>query len=110
VSVLENHHVASSFAAMLEPNHNILENFSKEDYKRARAVMIGAILSTDMSKHFSELAKFKTRIASAEFDPKGNDKDLLMFQLFHFADISNSTKPWDTCLKWTDLLFIEFFH
>jgi hypothetical protein len=33
-----------------------------------------------------------------------------MFELFHLADISNSTKPWNVCAKWTELLFIEFFH
>lgn len=33
-----------------------------------------------------------------------------MFLLFHLADISNSTKPWEVCQKWIDLLFIEFFH
>ena len=64
MSVLENHHVAASFAAMQEPNHNILEHLSKDDYKRARAVMIGSVLATDMSKHFGELGKFKTRVGA----------------------------------------------
>jgi hypothetical protein len=40
VSVLENHHIASSFAIMQEPNHNILDTLSKDDYKRSRQVMI----------------------------------------------------------------------
>lgn len=30
VSVLENHHVASSFATMLEPDCNFMEKFTKE--------------------------------------------------------------------------------
>lgn len=110
MSVLENHHVASSYAAMQELNHNIYESLSKEDYKRSRVVMIGSILGTDMSKHFGELGKFKTRITSEEFQPLGSDKDLVLFQMFHLADISNATKPWNLCLKWTDLLFVEFFH
>jgi hypothetical protein len=41
--------------------------------------MIGAILNTDMSKHFSEVGKFKTRLSSAEFDPTGTDKDMILF-------------------------------
>ncbi|CDW89816.1 UNKNOWN [Stylonychia lemnae] len=110
VSVLENHHVASSFATMLEPQSNFMENFSKEQYKRARAVMIGAILNTDMSQHFSELGKFKARIQSPEFEPAGSDKDFVMYETFHLADISNATKQWDVCLNWTELLFVEFFH
>ena len=64
-----------------------------------------------MSKHFAEISKFKARISSPEFDPSvGTDKNLVMFEIFHFADISNQTKPWDVCLKWTELLFVEFFH
>ena len=30
--------------------------------------------------------------------------------LIHLADISNPTKEWRLTLKWTDLLFVEFFH
>ncbi len=72
--------------------------------------MINLVLSTDMSKHFSELGKFKARIASPEFDPLNQtDKDMLLQTLFHLADISNPTKPWALCQKWTDLLFVEFF-
>ena len=72
--------------------------------------MVGAVLATDMSKHFSELAKFKTRVGAQDFDAAASDKDMTLFELFHLADISNSTKPWNVCLKWTELLFIEFFH
>ena len=87
-----------------------MENFSKQDYKKARQLMINRVLSTDMSKHFSELGKFKERIASPEFDPLNQtDKDMLLQTLFHLADISNPTKPWALCQKWTDLLFVEFF-
>ena len=35
-SVLECHHVASSFALMLDPRLNIWARFSPADYKRAR--------------------------------------------------------------------------
>ena len=59
--------------------------------------MIGAILNTDMSKHFSEVGKFKTRLTSTEFDPAGTDKDMILFQMFHLADISNGTKRWEIC-------------
>jgi hypothetical protein len=35
---------------------------------------------------------------------------MLLQTLFHLADISNPTKPWELCQKWTDLLFVEFFN
>ena len=72
--------------------------------------MIGAILETDMSKHFSELGKLKTRVGSNEFEPDGGDKDLVLFFNFHMADISNSAKPWALCENWITLLFNEFFN
>ena len=97
MSVLENHHVASSFALMQDKSYNITEGFQKDDYKRFRSVMINCILGTDMSKHFSELGKFKTRLSSAEFSPTTIDKDMSLALVFHLADISNATKPWDIC-------------
>lgn len=27
----------------------------------------------------------------------------------HLCDISNPTKPWELCKKWTNLLFVEFY-
>ena len=35
---------------------------------------------------------------------------MVLQTLFHLADISNPSKPWTLCQKWTDLLFIEFFN
>ena len=74
-----------------------------------RGKIIGNILSTDMSKHFSDIGKFKSRVGADDFDPAGNDKDICMHMVFHLSDISNPAKRWDICLKWTELLYIEFF-
>lgn len=88
MSVLENHHIAGAFAAMnsqgwsskrdqnMADQHaskscDILENLNQEDYLRVRRLMINCVLATDMSKHFSEMAKFKARIGAADFEPKG---------------------------------------
>ena len=54
VSVLENHHVASSFALISNEKYNLVKRYLKEDFKRFRKIMIGCILETDMSKHFGE--------------------------------------------------------
>jgi len=109
-SVLENHHAASSFAVLAEEDFNIFQNFTKEDYKKARQKMVGAILTTDMSKHFGELGRLKNRISASDFKPAEADKDEFMFFMFHLADISNQGKLWDVCFPWTCLLFEEFFH
>lgn len=54
VSVLENHHVASSFALLANDKYNITKWFNKEAFKKFRKIMIGCILETDMSKHFAD--------------------------------------------------------
>ncbi len=66
---MENHHVAASFELMTDEDLNFLINFSKDDYKKVREIMIHMILATDMTKHFSDLAKFKSRLASEDFKP-----------------------------------------
>lgn len=62
VSVLENHHVASTFSLIKQDKYNIFKNFEKADYKKVRKTMINCILATDMSKHFADLGKFKSRV------------------------------------------------
>ena len=72
--------------------------------------MIQTVLATDMSKHFQDLGLLKSRMSSDEFDPETDkDKDMLLNLMFHLADISNPTKSWKLCRKWTDLLYVEFF-
>lgn len=111
ISVLENYHIATSFQILSDSEFNILKNFSKADFKRIRKLMIDAILSTDMSKHFKESALFKNTVTSEDLDPKLPDEKLKICTfLFHLADISNSTKKFDTCFKWCELLFVEFFN
>jgi hypothetical protein len=62
-----------------------------------------------MAKHFGEIGKFKTRVGADDFNPAEGDKDLSLCMIFHLADISNPTKPFEICKKWTELLYVEFF-
>jgi hypothetical protein len=110
-AVLENHHVATAFKIIFtHEDCNILESLSKDELKKARKAMIGMILATDMARHFGDLGKLKARIESSDYSPKDTDKASTQEFLFHMADISNPTRPWAFCKKWTDLLFIEFFQ
>lgn len=68
-SVLENHHVASSFKLLKNKELDIFQEFDKDDFKTIRKKMIGLVLATDMSKHFSEMGKYKPRISAPDFDP-----------------------------------------
>ena len=109
-SVLENHHIAASFALLKREELNIFETLERAELKEMREKMIALVLSTDMAFHFSDQAKLKGRLNSEDFDPtKDKDKLLCMTSIIHMADISNPSKEFDLCRKWTELLFEEFF-
>lgn len=73
--------------------------------------MIGAILATDMALHFAKIGVLKSKLQSEDADLKNEeDKKFICEQFFHLCDISNATKPFDLCEKWTLLLFEEFYH
>ena len=86
-----------------------MKGMDRDDYKKTRERLIHMVLATDMSKHFADLAKFKSRTTAPDFDPEGTDKVFIMSMALHLADISHAGKRWDMCFKWTDILFIEFF-
>jgi len=95
---------------MKKPGYDILGKLERTDFKRARKLMVNAVLGTDMAKHMNEVSKFKNKVSTTEFDPATGDKEFALTMMFHLADISNSTKGWDLCKKWCDLLFVEFFN
>ncbi len=101
--------MAASYSLMANDDLNFLKHMNKADYKKFREIMIHVILATDMTKHFADLGKFKSRLTSSDFKPDGNDKMLCLDMTIHLADISNTTKTWGSCKKWIDLLFDEFF-
>ena len=73
--------------------------------------MVGAILATDMALHFAKIGVLKSKLASEDTDfTNEEDKKFICEQFFHLCDISNATKSFDLCEKWTNLLFEEFYH
>jgi len=109
ISVLESHHIASASSLMKLEKYNIFAKLAPDDSSGIRKRMVHMVLSTDMSKHFADIGTFKQRVTAESFDPDDKDKLLCMGVGIHLADISNPTKPWNLTLKWTELLFQEFF-
>ncbi|KXS13528.1 HD-domain/PDEase-like protein, partial [Gonapodya prolifera JEL478] len=111
-SILENHHAASAFAVMSEPQNNFLENLSPADYKTLRATVIDMVLATDLAHHFAILSSFKAKMAARNFDWRSvTDDRKLLFQLaIKMGDVSNPAKPWYLYSKWVDRIFEEFFN
>jgi len=109
LSVLESHHVAASYRLLSKRNFNIFINCSIEVKKDIWKWVVNMVLATDMSKHFAELGKFKSRVAVSNFDPSGEDKMDCMNMAIHMADISNPSKAWHISFNWIEILFEEFF-
>ena len=65
------------------------------------------VLATDISKHFKNLAKFKTIFAHTKVDI--DNKFHVLEMLLHASDISNPTRPWKFCKQWAGLILEEFF-
>ncbi len=98
------------------------EDWSNEDFKKFREYMISIILSTDMTTHFSDIAKVKSRLASSifshfkhnyildDFNLKDkNDKLMCLDSIVHASDISNPAKEWSTYFNWTNKVMEEFW-
>ena len=58
--------------------------------------MVNAVMATDMGTHFTKLGSFKSSILGEGFDPTQEDnKKICADWLFHVADISNASKPFE---------------
>jgi len=115
-SVLENMHVASAFSRIMgddrDSNLDIFEYMQPEQVTACRRQIIGAVLHTDMSKHFSDISKMKGLLMKKEH----RDSDAIyggweVFPFFlHMADISNQAKHSPIAKQWTDRCLKEFFE
>ena len=62
-SVLENHHIASSWSLLKsDENFNFLCNLDAAEWKRLRYLIVENILATDLFKHYSLLDEFKSKV------------------------------------------------
>ena len=126
ISVLENYHVSESFNIILKnPENNIFENLSEDNFRLCRKNIIECILGTDMTLHNKKYVAFKRRL-KAENIKKGENIDKLFTKLdpinaynlkveflsfiLHAADISNPTKPLVIYKEWSQRCVEEFFQ
>ena len=122
VSCLENFHVSKLFRTIRNPETDIFEKLSVQDYKTIRKRMIGNILATDMANHGKIMTVIKSRITINKNDNKtkfellsGNEKTKFEEQqslfdfLIHAADLAHNTKLFNISLKWVELLSEEFW-
>lgn len=110
-SVLEQHHAAIAFFTLQQENCNIFKAIPKNVYQAIRKIIISAILATDMTKHFSIIAKMNERfqnLATAPLGSQEGDKMALLDLIVHCSDLAHPAKSFDLCLRWSLLVRQEF--
>ena len=122
ISCLENYHTSKLFRTIRNPETDIFEKLSVQDYKTIRKRMVGNILATDMANHGKIMTVIKSRISINKAENKtkfellsGNEKTKFEEQqslfdfLIHAADLAHNTKLFNISLKWVELLSEEFW-
>lgn len=109
-SVLENYSLFVFFNFLKDFNMNIFSELDAYEFKHIRKVIIMNIIATDMANHFNDLKKFKELLGNDSADLKMQEnKEFILTQVIHCADISNTFKPFYLSKSWVDLLFKEFY-
>ncbi|CAF1335156.1 unnamed protein product [Adineta ricciae] len=104
-AVLENHHVSAAFRLMRIDDYNIIAEFTADEYKNFRHLVIEMVLATDMSSHFTQLKTMRSLLSM----PENIEKAKALALILHCADISHPGKPWNIHHIWTKSLIEEFF-
>ena len=126
-SPLENYHVAEAFSLTKLKHLSIFEKIKSELLKILRKRTIECVLATDMALHSKQISQITSKIdyysQTGEGTPfiefysdeknsnsKFDTQQEFMNFIVHVADISHPAKPWEIELKWSDLIFKEFFN
>eukprot|EP00747_Dinoflagellata_sp_TGD_P101009 gnl/TRDRNA2_/TRDRNA2_168214_c8_seq2.p1 gnl/TRDRNA2_/TRDRNA2_168214_c8~~gnl/TRDRNA2_/TRDRNA2_168214_c8_seq2.p1 ORF type:complete len:302 (-),score=49.93 gnl/TRDRNA2_/TRDRNA2_168214_c8_seq2:25-870(-) len=132
-SPLENMHCSRLFEFASVPNQNVFASMSKLQFQEVRRVCIEAVLHTDMTHHWTmvkdvqmmdevhtellhenrtvwadDVSKFPTK-DGIECFRQPESRKLFVNLFLHFADISNSTKPFRIYKLWALRVLEEFF-
>lgn len=108
ISVLENHHAATTFAVLRTPGCDILRDLSSSMRSQVRTSIIRCILATDM-KHHSKLIGELSFVSKVEdFENVTDGRQLMLNMIIHGSDLSNIARPLSIARKWVDLVCEEF--
>ena len=122
-SVLERHHLQSTFSLLAFPQLDIFAPLSTEDRKAVRLTIVELVLATDLSKHFEFCGRLKTLCSTqgagaAQMAEGGApwrssfgelDLSLVLPVAIKFADLGHLTKSNDQHLVWTDRITEELY-
>jgi len=108
VSILENHHTMTTFEIIRTPGTDCFGVLDRTEYLRCRALMVRAILATDMSGHFDMTKELKAMTAPFEAGAPDKTRNRLAEVVVHSADVSGQVLEWDLAQIWSDRVISEF--
>lgn len=114
-AVLENEHSSHAFKIMLgglpdmDSDLNFLPHVTPSKFAAIRKKMVETVLHTDMSKHFSTVARIKSQASTSWDEMDATLRFEILMYMLHLADISNAAKASPMFKLWTDRCLDEFF-
>ncbi|KAF4316281.1 hypothetical protein G195_010309 [Phytophthora kernoviae 00238/432] len=108
ISVLENHHAATTFAVLRMEGCDILRGLSVNARVTARTNIVRCILGTDM-KHHTRLLSDLTVVGNvSEFENVPDGRQLMLNMIIHGSDLASVGRPLRVALKWVERVCAEF--
>jgi hypothetical protein len=110
VSILENMHVSEGIQLLLNPTLNFLDVLTADQFKEFYGTVVQLVLATDMARHIEITSQFAALVNSGELSPTNKNHRLMLLKIMvKFSDISNPSRPWQTCVAWSRRVMDEFF-
>lgn len=106
-SVLENHHIAVSFALMKDPRSDFMKMLEPSARTHLKQIMRSCILATDMMLHASLVQSIAEK-RGIGFNSSPEDRTLLCQILVHSADLFNPIRPFSIARVWAERISAEF--
>lgn len=110
-SILENMHLFETFEILEREECNIVSEFSEENYRRFRKLLISSVMSTDLSNHLETMKNIKINEETLFADAFENDHEELILQIaLKIADIGHSSKCRKLHEAWSKKMEEEMFR
>ncbi|KAE8884463.1 hypothetical protein PF005_g18054 [Phytophthora fragariae] len=108
ISVLENHHAATTFSVLRMKGCDILRDLSAVARVSARTHIVRCILGTDMKHHTKLLSELAVVGSVQEFENTPEGRQLMLNMIIHGADLGSVGRPLRVALKWVERVCTEF--
>lgn len=111
-SVLEQMHCSRLFSVLRQKGCGLFDGLTRDEYRAVRKMIIGMIMATDLSQHFEDMGKFKSRLANPDpWSPETeSDRRMAAEMVLHAADLSGPARPWHITSNWSSKVQAEFIN